>query len=95
MMKVFKYVLPVKVGEVGLFEIPMPYGSEPLSVDVQDGIPVLWALVANNEKMIMPRRFLLAGTGREIEAHGKFIGTYQIGWFVGHLFEAHRDQYPR
>jgi hypothetical protein len=92
-MKILKYPIPLAIGQIGLFDLPLPYGAEPLSVGVQGIYPVLWVLV-HEEGTGQPRRFLLAGTGQDFSAHGRFIGTYQVDWFVGHLFEAHRDDQP-
>lgn len=72
------------------FALMMPRGAKVLSVQVQNGVPCIWALVDPVEPVEM-RRFLLVGTGHEIECTDglSFIGTFQMrdGELVFHLFE--------
>lgn len=87
MMKVFKYVFPI----VDKFRIPMPKGSQLLTVQMQRGLPHLWALVDPDEPIIN-RIFRLAGTGHPIEedpSHLKYIGSFQMNEeaLIFHLFE--------
>lgn len=90
MLKVYKYDVLLTDN----FEIEMPCGAQLLSFQVQNGEPVLWALV-DPEARHMKRYFRLAGTGHKIErapADLLFIGTVQLhgGALVFHLFEALR-----
>lgn len=82
-MKVWKY----EIGESDC-EIEMPDGAQILTVQVQDGKPYIWALV-NPENYFTIRRFITYVTGSfaDIHEYNKYIGTYQIDWFVGHVFE--------
>ena len=69
----------------------MPEGTEILSVQIQKGIPCIWALVDPLAKKT-ERQFQLYGTGHEMEFNEnfeKFIGTFQMinGNVVFHLFE--------
>jgi hypothetical protein len=70
-------------------EIRMPVGSRPLSVQMQNGQPVLWAIVdIANDKAIA--RFHVAGTGHDLPDNiGRFIDTFQMedGALVFHVFE--------
>lgn len=78
-MKIFKYEVSV--------EIEMPVGATILSVQMQGGTAQLWALVdpyAGTER----RRFAVIGTGWDIPDHHVYLGTWQDGPFVWHLFEA-------
>lgn len=78
------------------FSIEMPAGSHILSVQMQiDQIQrgkdkaVMWVLV-DTEKPLIERQFCLTTTGQEITHHPNgliYIGTFQDGKFVGHLFE--------
>ena len=85
MKTIWKY--PIQ--EEAIFE--MPKGAEILSVQVQDGLPTLWALVdpdAPKER----RGFLVVGTGWKLSHEWFsqariFIGTVQLGGFVWHIFE--------
>lgn len=90
MLTVYKYEVPLTDD----FAIDMPCGARILSVQVQNGEPVLWALV-DPEARELRRHFRLAGTGHMIDqapADLLFIGTMQLrgGALVFHLFEALR-----
>lgn len=70
--------------------IEMPSSAEVLTVQVQDGIPCLWALV-EVENDLVRREFRVYGTGGQLPINpGKYIGTFQLlgGGYVGHVFEA-------
>jgi hypothetical protein len=83
MRKVFKYNLPW----TDHADIRMPVGSLPLSVGVQDGQLMLWALVAPDGDEAW-RVFRIAGTGHSItEEHIRFIGTVHHQGLVFHVFE--------
>lgn len=66
----------------------------PLSVQVQNGVPCLWAEVDDEAR---PARWqvFVHGTGHEVNrAAAKFIGTFQLPsvGFVGHVYaESHGD----
>jgi hypothetical protein len=83
MKKVFKWA--IESGE----PIEMQEDAEILSLQMQHGVPCLWALV-DPEKPHINRLFCVYGTGHEIdEPVGKYIGTFQqcAGAFVFHVFE--------
>lgn len=86
MRKIFKYPIPI----AGEFELSLPEGARPLSVQVQDDQPCLWALV-DPAKETVQKRFRLAGTGHPIENAEtlSFIDTFQLGTAakVFHVFE--------
>lgn len=69
--------------------VKMPALSEPISVGVQNGEPVIWWYVPDTEHPKIHMELIIIGTGHpitvELEDY-KFIGTFQIGGFVGHLF---------
>jgi hypothetical protein len=72
----------------GPFEVEMPKGAQVLSVQVQGGEPFMWALVddqAPKEK----RSFNTVGTGHDSDEiqNWRFVGTFQLGPLVFHLFE--------
>lgn len=82
--RVWKYGLSIS----GVNVLRMPDGAEPLSVQMQDGVPCLWALVEDDYEAT-ERTFSFAGTGHAIPATlvTDYIGTIQQGPFVWHLFE--------
>lgn len=82
---VYKY--PVTLDDA--FALQLPRGAQLLTVQVQRGEPVLWALVdpgAPDET----RTFRLAGTGHRIDDADllTYVGTFQLhgGALVFHLF---------
>ncbi len=73
-------------------EIEMPIGSEILTIQTQNVIPCIWALIdPNADKEV--RRFEIYGTGHpihcDIGVKRNYIGTYQLynGSLVYHVFE--------
>ena len=69
--------------------INMPSGAEVLSIQTQQGSPVLWALV-NEDNPLTSRTFATYGTGFIMpENPGKYIGSYQnkLETLVFHVFE--------
>lgn len=68
--------------------IAMPSGAEVLSLQVQGGMPCLWALV-EPERPTTPHRFRIYGTGKQMEKapDGVFIGTYQHPGQVCHVWD--------
>lgn len=85
MKTIWKYQLDVTDEQL----VPMKQGSQILAVQVQVGIPCIWALV-DTSKPSEDRMFCIYGTGHPIEDEpGQFIGTFQLhgGSLSFHLFE--------
>lgn len=85
-MTIWKFPVPIEDD----FTIEMPRSARVLSVQIQHGVPVLWALVQPDDVKV-ERRFRVAGTGHPLPAESlgwAFIGTFQIhgGALVFHLF---------
>lgn len=82
-MKIFKYPLSGLIDQ----SIEMPAGAQVLTLQMQGGIPCLWALIDES----MPkqeRHFKVVGTGWLLDDDpGMYIGTFQDGSFVWHVFE--------
>jgi hypothetical protein len=74
--------------------IEMPKGAEILTVDIQNGQMFnaqMWVKV-NTENEMEKRMFEVIGTGQNFDdTNKKYIGTYQDGPFVWHVFEKHID----
>ncbi len=67
----------------------MPKGAQVLSVQVQEGRPMVWALVDPQEKSVR-RKFWIVGTGWNVnpDGLGSFVGTIQLaGDLVFHIFD--------
>lgn len=71
-----------------LFQVSMPKSAEVLSVQIQNGAPVMWAIVNPDEEKRI-RTFRLSRTGHPISGKLIFIDTFQIEdeGLVFHLFE--------
>lgn len=69
--------------------IEMPEGANVLSVQVQDGEPMMWAVVETTY-CLKKKAFRIYGTGHKLDffaTEGKYIGTIQHNGFVWHIFE--------
>lgn len=89
--QVHKYTLPIE----DWCTIQMPCDAEVLCVQVQHGVPRIWARVSPNAPM-QPRHFRVAGTGHDLGSNvGRYIGTFQLEWgqLVFHVFEEQGKQH--
>ena len=87
MNTIWKYRIPVS----SKFTLSSPEGSQYLTVQMQRGYPVVWALCeADNE--CVDYTFYTFGTGYPLDMPEgvdiKYLGTYQVeGLMVYHLFQ--------
>jgi len=81
MKTVYKYTLHSKD-----CTLQLPKGAEILTVQLQNEIPTLWALV-NPMTVTEERHICIVGTGWDVEDNMKYITTYMDGYFVWHVFE--------
>ncbi len=83
---IWKYELAIK----DIQKIEMPLVAEILTAQMQGDTLVLWALV-NPESEKEYRTIEVIGTGNHIHSaltiSRIYISTFQIGSFVGHVFE--------
>jgi hypothetical protein len=83
---IYKY--PVVVDDE--FSVDLPDGAQILSVDTQQGEPMMWAMVDPTAPK-SKRAFRVIGTGHPIDDadHLSFVGTFQVrgGSLIFHLFE--------
>ena len=85
MNRVFKY--PLKVSDEQI--VVLPSVRKVLCVEVQGGIPCLWAEVNTESEELKPLRVLIFGTGHAMpDDPGRYLGTFQLvgGSFVGHVY---------
>jgi hypothetical protein len=86
MLTVWKFPIPIEGRQV----LSLPRESQLLSVQMQGGLPCLWALV-DPDAPKEDRRFLWVGTGHPIQEPDtlRHVGTVQLagGSLVFHLFE--------
>lgn len=66
-----------------------------LGPDLRDGlppqprdVPVLWAMIPKPDAEPRPHTFRVVATGEDFDLplQGAYVGTFQIGMFVGHIF---------
>jgi hypothetical protein len=80
MKTIFKYAINGGI-------IHMPAGGKILTVQHQDGLPILWALV-DTSKPLVEREIQILGTGNDFNDDNLvYIGTSQNMGFVWHFFE--------
>lgn len=86
--RIFKYELALQEGQ----NISLPLGAEILTIQAQNKIPCLWALVDPNKGTEI-RHFEIFATGDpvlcDIGVDRKYISTFQLegGLLVFHAFE--------
>lgn len=86
-MNIWKFAIGVGTGPQ---HVPMPAGARLLSVQLQDGLPQLWALCDTGAPQVL--RWIEAfGTGDEVTAEAgstlDFLATLQVGPAVLHYFD--------
>lgn len=73
----------------GYSHVALPQGAQPLSVNTQDGMPMMWSRVDPKAEM-EEKHLYVAGTGEELPwGLGEFVGTFLLdeGRLVFHVFE--------
>src|ERR1039458_8146523 len=88
---IWKYPLPIIPKD--RFEIAMPCGGRILSLQLQSGVPTIWALVDHAAKKV-DREFLTFGTGQPLDSNDfvpnwdvlEYVGTYPHSIFIWHVF---------
>lgn len=83
-MTIWKF--PLRIADKVLIE--MPAGAKLLTVQMQNGSPFIWASLDEKEPLGL-RRVYVRGTGHELypaEPH-RYVGTFQQGPFVWHVFD--------
>ena len=91
MIKIFKYELPLKIGEVQ--KVYMGWNARLLSVNFQNMHLVFWAEANSQDSNLGNRKFVILHTGDELKYIVRnFVGTVQIvhspgGYYVTHLYE--------
>jgi hypothetical protein len=86
MKTIYKYPLET----IDHQKVEMPKGSEILTVQIQNGVPMLWALVDDEILEVEIKLIDTHGTGHNVtDAPKKYISTYQMlqGRLIFHVFE--------
>lgn len=89
MKTIYKYDILIQDS----FSIWLPSGAEVLTVQVQAGKPVLWAIVDPAEPL-SPHGFEMRGTGHPLGEVGEYIATFQLPdmGLVFHVFHGRQEQ---
>jgi hypothetical protein len=85
MITIYKYQFRIADETI----VVMPQGAKILSVQMQNGVPTIWAMVVTESKM-KERTLRCYGTGHELDTfaiQGTYLATLQINGFVWHIFE--------
>lgn len=81
---IYKY--PVTPDENAEVYIDAPGTCKPLAVQMQDGVPCLWAEV-DPDSPIYLHRFDVVGTGWHVPDGSVYVGSWQDGSYVWHLYD--------
>ena len=81
-MQVWKF----GIGVSGEQRVQMPKGAKLLTVQLQNGAPMLWALCDGSAPMVA-RKVWAYGTGEAMVRPWPFVATLQIGHAVIHYFD--------
>lgn len=91
MKRIFKYSLEILDRQ----EVELPAGAKILSVQAQNGLPQIWAMVDDSQVKTDMVHIRIIGTGYEIpDADSlEYIGTVQLinGECVFHVFKENAD----
>jgi hypothetical protein len=84
MRKIYKYELPVNGGIITIKQCIIKI----LSVQEQNGIPMMWAIVDPDNEVVEPLEIVAIGTGWELPTGlDDYLGTAQDEYgFVWHYF---------
>jgi hypothetical protein len=90
MGQIWKYEIPMN--SLDEFILNIPIAAKILTVQIQNAVPVIWAIVDEPYHDTEERKFKVIGTGHEHEDLFRgmvYIGTFHLygGKFIGHLFE--------
>ena len=99
MKTIYKYPLGKDIHHNSVIEIEMHKGSKILDIQMQNGEPMLWAMV-NPKHSLRKRVFHVFGTGFDMEDYDKkhyeyvktiqkvhITGSIANNWLVWHIFE--------
>lgn len=81
---------PLNTDRGTALDIKMPRNAKPLCVQMQKGVATIWCEIEVGEEFVT-RSFEVVGTGWEFSADAalEYVGTWQDGPFVWHLYENH------
>lgn len=83
-MRIYKYPLKITDRQA----VNMPLGAQMLSVQMQNGVPCLWALV-DEDAVCADHVLAMYGTGHPVDSlQKKFVATFQMPehGLVWHVF---------
>ncbi len=83
MKLIYKY--KIDLNKVTILELP--YNSDILDIQVQNGEIVMWASVDLSHYLVKLKLQVFVTGSTDVPSHAEHIATFQMGWFVGHVFE--------
>lgn len=86
--RIFKYPAVDAVDH----DFELPWNAIILDLQVQDDVPTIWALVTPETECGKTKRYRIHPTGSTVSAGAQYVGTFQKGWFVGHVFSTFNPQ---
>jgi hypothetical protein len=86
MRTVHKFPLPTNIGGGDIVELQMPAHAVIRRFALQNHVPTLWVEI-DDKTDLMPRRFQIFGTDHPLPAHAAYVGTYEQGPFVWHVYQ--------
>lgn len=85
---VWKFPLIADHAQRGEIKIEMPLASKVIALQVQEGVPMLWAeVILEIPQKLETRTFAVHGTGHSIPWDRDYVGTWQEPPYVWHLYE--------
>ena len=78
------YKFPIEITDEQ--KVRMPLSAKILCIQMQGGIPCIWAKVVSDDKCTGLTTILTFGTGNPVNDGGDYIGTYQDKSLVFHVF---------
>lgn len=90
-----KTIWKVEIKPWDRVSVELPEGADILTVQLQNGLPHIWALVDDQKEIKMVEIYVF-GTGQLVPNHvtlEDYIGTYQMndGKLVYHLFRTNKE----
>lgn len=86
MRAIHKFPLPHAITTGDPVAVEMPPQAIRHRFAMQNHVPTIWAEVDTAHGLV-PRYFQIFGTGQELPDGAEYVGTFEQGPFVWHLYE--------
>lgn len=85
MRTIWKFPIPTAT-TTDAVTLEMPKGAQVVRFASQAGVPTIWALV-DDQAALEDRPFQTFGTGHPVTDGAQYVGSYEQGPFVWHVFD--------